>query len=275
LDLRFRPIPEVDVLNITFPLPGFGFLPVNAFVLHAEEPVLIDTGPTLDPTGASNVHRFMEVLGESIEPADIRWIWLTHADQDHVGALNAVLEAAPQARVVTSYLGVGKMGLFNPLPMDRVFLLNPGQSLPVGDRTLTAFRPPSYDAPETTGFFDQESGLLFSSDCFGGLLSSAQTDAGDVPPDALREGQTLWATVDSPWLNRVDRDLLGADLEVVRGFAPRAVFSSHLPPAFDMTDQLLGALEAATEAAPFVGPDQAALTAMLSQITEPPPPMPA
>jgi hypothetical protein len=216
----------------------------------------------------------MEALADAIDPAEIRWIWLTHADQDHVGALNAVLEAAPQARVVTSFGGVGKMGLFNPLPMDRVFLLNPGQTFSVGDRTLEAFRPPSYDAPETTGFFDQGSGLLFSSDCFGGLLSAPQTDARDVAPDELREGQTLWATVDSPWLHRVNRDLFGADLEVVRGFAPRAIFSSHLPPAFDMTDQLLAALESAPDATPFVGPDQAALTAMLGEITDPPPPVP-
>jgi glyoxylase-like metal-dependent hydrolase (beta-lactamase superfamily II) len=274
LDTRFRPIPEVDVLSIAFPIPGFGFLPVNAFVLHSQEPVLVDTGPTLDPTGTPNAPKFMEALGDAIDPADIRWIWLTHADQDHVGAINAVLEAAPRARVVTSFGGLGKMGLFNPLPMDRVFLLNPGQTFPVGDRTLAAFRPPSYDAPETSGFFDQGSGVLFSADCFGGLLSSPRNDARDVPPDELREGQTLWATVDSPWLHRVNKDQFGTDLEVVRRFAPRAIFSSHLPPAFDMTEDLLAALEAAPEATPFVGPDQAALTAMLAEITEPPPAVP-
>jgi flavorubredoxin len=274
LDTRFRPIPEVDVLSIAFPLPGFGFLPVNAFVLHGREPVLIDSGPTLDPTGSSNTDRFMAALGDAIDPADLRWIWLTHADQDHVGALNAILEAAPRARVVTSFGAVGKMGLFNPLPMDRVYLLNPGQTLTAGDRTLTALRPPSYDAPETTGFFDRQSGLLFSSDCFGGLLSSPRTDARDVPAEELREGQTLWATVDSPWLHRVNRDLFARDLEAVRALAPRAIFSSHLPPAFDMTDELLAALEAAPQAPPFVGPDQAALTAMLGEITEPPPAVP-
>jgi hypothetical protein len=38
-----------DILEILpteahFPIPGMGFLPVNAFVIKAREPVLIDTG---------------------------------------------------------------------------------------------------------------------------------------------------------------------------------------------------------------------------------------
>jgi flavorubredoxin len=71
-------------------------------------------------------------------PADVRWIWLTHPDRDHTGALFDLLEAAPQARLVTTFLGAGILSTQWPLPLDRVYLLNPGQSLEVGDRTLTA-----------------------------------------------------------------------------------------------------------------------------------------
>jgi glyoxylase-like metal-dependent hydrolase (beta-lactamase superfamily II) len=78
--------------------------------------------------------------GSTIDPADLRWIWITHMDFDHIGNLAAVLELAPQARVVTNYLGMGKMGLIG-LPQDRAWLLNPGQSLDVGDRRLHALRP--------------------------------------------------------------------------------------------------------------------------------------
>jgi flavorubredoxin len=264
---RFRPIPDVDVLNMMYPIPGYGILPINAFVLHGAEPILVDTGVTLDPEGASNVERFMAALGEAIDPGNLRWVWLTHTDQDHVGALSAVLQAAPRARLVTSFMGMGKMGLFNPLPMDRVHLLNPGQSLQAGERTLTAFRPPNFDAPETTGFFERSSGLLFSSDCFGGLLLSPHSDAREIPADELLQGTTLWATADSPWLHRVDASLFERDLAAIRAFAPQAIFSSHLPPAVDMDEQLLSNLAAARDAPPFVGPDQAALEAMLGEVT--------
>jgi glyoxylase-like metal-dependent hydrolase (beta-lactamase superfamily II) len=266
-------LPDVDVLTVTFPIPGFGFLPINAFVLHADEPVLIDTGPTLDGEGKPLIDRFMAALADALDPADIRWIWLTHTDQDHVGALNHVLEAAPRARVVTTFVGAGKMTLFNPLPMDRVLLLNPGQRLDVGDRTLTAFKPPTYDAPETTGFFDHESGVLFSSDSFGALLSSPQADARDLSAEELRDGQILWATVDSPWLHQVGETAFARGLEAIKAFSPRAVFSSHLPPAFEMTERLIETLDAARGAPLFVGPDQQQLEAMLGEITDTPPPV--
>jgi hypothetical protein len=34
----------IDVVTSTFPVPGFGVVPINAFVLHGPEPVLVDTG---------------------------------------------------------------------------------------------------------------------------------------------------------------------------------------------------------------------------------------
>ena len=132
------------------PFPASGFLPVNAYVLHAEQPVLVDTGL---PASRAD---FLEALWNQIEPADLRWIYLTHPDRDHTGSLMEVLQAAPAARVVTTFLGLGILSLEYPIPPDRIFLLNPGQSLDVGDRRLTAFRPPVYDSPATTGFYDDQ-----------------------------------------------------------------------------------------------------------------------
>ncbi|MCG7755016.1 MBL fold metallo-hydrolase, partial [Flavihumibacter cheonanensis] len=90
-----------------------------------------------------------------IDPEDLRWIWLTHTDFDHIGALHQLLEENPRIRVITTFLGVGIMSLTAPLPMERVFLVNPGQDITVGDRTLTAVKPPVFDNPSTTGFYDQ------------------------------------------------------------------------------------------------------------------------
>ena len=42
--MNIHRIGDVTVLNDFAPVPGLGFLPVNAFVLHAEQPVVIDTG---------------------------------------------------------------------------------------------------------------------------------------------------------------------------------------------------------------------------------------
>lgn len=249
---------DTHAITAYTPVPGFGVLPVNAFVIRSRQPVLIDTGL------AALRQEFLAKLWSVVEPEDLRWIWITHTDPDHLGNLQAILEMAPNARVVTTYLGMGKMGLLG-LPLDRVYLLNPGQSLDVGDRTLTAFVPPTFDAPETTGVYDTRSGALFSADCFGALLNQPFEAAVDIAPRVLREGVVTWATVDAPWLGMVEEDTFIKGLNTVRRLAPSIVLSAHLPPALDMTDTLLGHLVAARTAPAFVGPDQAAVEAMMAQ----------
>jgi len=161
------------------------------------------------------------------------------------------------------------MSLSAPLPMDRVHLVNPGQKITVGDRTLTAMKPPAFDNPSTTGFYDDKSGALFSSDCFGALLSEVPQNAADLSDKDLREGQVFWATLDAPWLHKVDQGAFARELDNIRRMEPKMVLSSHLPAApGHMTERLLASLAAAPTAQPFVGPDQAALEQMLKQMTQ-------
>lgn len=258
----YQVAPDVTVLPSYFPIPGLGILPINAFVLRATEPVLVDTGLVLLND------EFLPQLSSVIDPEDLRWLWLTHDDPDHIGGLHRLLEEAPKLRVITTFLAVGKLSLFHPVPLDRVFLLNPGQTLSVGDRALTAMRPPTYDAPETTGFFDSQSGAFFSADSFGALMSEPVENAAEIGPEDLRQGMVTWTTVDSPWLHEIDPVRFGATLNAVRDLSPSIILSSHLPAARGMNDTLLGHLAAARTAEPFVGPDQPALEAMLRQLAE-------
>jgi len=253
---------DIEVLTSNIPIPGFGLVPVNAFVIKGQEPILVDTGAVIESD------EFMTALRSVIDPADLRWIWLTHTDFDHIGCLQRLLEEQPQIRLITTFLGVGIMSLTAPLPMDRLHLLNPGQKLTVGDRTLTAFKPPAFDNPSTTGFLDESSGVLFSSDCFGALLQDVPEDAADLTDEQLTQGQVFWATVDSPWLHKVNEAAFAKELEGIRAMKPAMVLSSHLPAASgEMTDRLLASLAAAPTAQPFVGPDQAALEQMLKEMT--------
>lgn len=244
--------PDTDMISAYTPLPGLGLLPVNAYVIHAREPVLVDTGMTSLRDG------FMAALRQLIDPAALRWIWITHADADHIGNLRAVLDEAPNARIVTNYLGVGKLGL-QLYPPERAWLLNPGQTLDVGDRRLLAQRPPVYDAPETMAAFDTRTGHLFSSDCFGAVMQEPVDEAAAVAPEALHEGLSLWSRVDAPWLALIGREQLAASIRPLRELRPRMILGSHLPPAAGLDEQLCAGVAAALEAPTFVGPDQAAL----------------
>ncbi len=258
----FRSGPDVTVLNDHLEVPGIGFLPINAFVVHAQEPVVVDTGLGLPDRD------FLADLGRVIDPAEVRWIFLTHPDRDHTGGLFQLLDAAPQARLVTTFVGAGIMSTERPLPMHRVYLLNPGQSLSVGDRSLHAFRPPLFDNPATVGFSDDRSGACFSSDCFGAPLPSAElasaTDVEAVPAEQLRAGQLLWTAIDSPWVQVADRERYMQTVRAMPFADATAVYSTHLPPAMGLGAQLTAMLAEAPSATPFVGPDQQALEQMMA-----------
>src|SRR5512146_768905 len=88
--------PDTDILPSYFPIPGFGTLPVNAYVLKAQQPVLIDTGLPMDTDA------FVNELESTIDPSELRWLYLTHPDQDHVGSLVRLLDRVPQMRLITT-----------------------------------------------------------------------------------------------------------------------------------------------------------------------------
>jgi glyoxylase-like metal-dependent hydrolase (beta-lactamase superfamily II) len=258
----FRPYEvttDIHVIPSYLPVPGMGVLPANAFLIDGPEPVLVDSGP------GTTQESFAAALASVIDPTSIRWLWLTHTDPDHTGSLEWLLEVAPNMQVITTYLAVGKMSMSSPLPMDRLYWCSPGETVPVAGHPLVALTPPSFDAPETTGCFDPATGTLFSADSFGALSHQTTTDAREIPSTDLGEGMVLWSTVDSPWLQRVDRAAFDRSLEDIRELSPRHILSSHLPPATDLTDELLGHLAHAPDANPWVGPNQAALEAILTQ----------
>jgi glyoxylase-like metal-dependent hydrolase (beta-lactamase superfamily II) len=259
----FRPYaagPGIDVIPAYLPVPGMGVLPANSFLVRGAQPLLVDAGPC----GAAE--DFIAALSALIDPAELRWLWLTHTDPDHIGALSWLLEHAPQLRVVTTYLAVGKLGMYAPLPMDRVYWCNPGERLDIGDRSMLACTPPSFDAPETTALFDPTTRTLFSADSFGALLHSPVATADEVPAADLEEGLVLWSTIDSPWLRDIDRAAFAVSLAEIDRLAPTRVLSAHLPPATAMRDDLLGWLRRVPDANPCVGPNQTALDALLTQI---------
>jgi len=252
-------MPDVEVLPAFFPISGAGLLAVNAFVIKAAEPVLVDTGMGID--GGD----FMKALESVIDPRELRWIWLTHDDADHTGNLQKVLKAAPNARLAAHALAVMRTSTAWTVPMDRVTWLNPGDSISVGDRKLTAVRPPLFDNPTTIAIYDDRSEAFFSADCFGAIIPSPAQKTDDIPEPELAQGMIGWASADSPWVHMVEPKVFSQALNKIRRMAPKNIFSAHLPLAYGKTEQFLELLAKVPTSPPFVAPNQAALEQMLAE----------
>ncbi len=259
MDTPRRAVQDIDVLPAHFPIPGMGFLAVNAFVIRAKEPVLVDTGMGIEE------EEFMKALASVVDPHDLKWVWLTHDDADHTGNIRKVLEAAPEARLVAHSLAVLRMSTAWAVPMHRVYWINPGERLSVGDRVLTAIRPPLFDNPTTVGVYDSKSEAFLSADCCGALIRSPARSVDEVSDSDLAAGMVGWASGDSPWVHMVEPNAFLRALEAVRQLAPKTILSAHLPPAPGRTEELLAVLARVPTSTPFVAPNQTALEGILHQ----------
>jgi flavorubredoxin len=57
--------PDISVLHDEMDIPSLGFLSVNSFVLHAKQPVVIDTGVGLPDRD------FVTTLASVLDPSDV------------------------------------------------------------------------------------------------------------------------------------------------------------------------------------------------------------
>ena len=263
MDSPYQGSADVHVLPTNLSLPGVGVLPINAYLLMAEEPVLIDSGVAIDGD------EFMDAVSSIIDLEQLRWVWLTHDDADHTGNIQRIMEAAPNAKLVTHAFAALRMSTWWPVPMERVHAIRAGDEIRLGDRTLTAIAPPLFDNPMSLGVLDRYSGALFTVDAFGALLPEPTRDASDVSPEALAGGMIGWATSDSPWAHITDEAEFGQVLDRVRQIQPRRIFSSHLPAASGTAlEEFLRVLQQVPSAERFVPPDSEQFAEMIKAMAE-------
>lgn len=262
MDAPYQGSSDVHVFPANLSIPGVGVLPINAFLLMAEEPVLVDTGIGFDSP------EFLDAVSSIVPLDELKWVWLTHDDADHTGSIARVMELAPNARLVTHAMSALRMSSWWDVPLHRVHAIRFGDELHVGDRTLTAVAPPLFDNPMSTGLLDQSTGALFTVDAFGALLPEATQSADDVPREALAGGMVGWAASDSPWVHITDRAKFAEVLERVRAIAPSRIFSSHLPAADGSSmDEFITILEMVPDAEPFAPPNAEQFGQMIEAMT--------
>jgi flavorubredoxin len=67
------------------------------------QPIVVDTG------SPANREQWLATVFNLVEPEDVRWVSLSHDDDDHAGNLFAALEACPNATLLTTWYSVGRM----------------------------------------------------------------------------------------------------------------------------------------------------------------------
>lgn len=262
---RHRPVRIAPDTWVIQEVQGEGVAPlcvhINSMVIKGREPVLVDTG------SPRNRERWLEDAWSLVDPADVRWVFLSHDDADHYGNLGVILDACPNATVVSSFFLGNRLECELPLPLARVRWLNDGEAFDAGDRTLVAVTPPIYDSPTTRGLFDTRTGVYWAVDAFGAFVPGGTADAADLDPVYWADTFTAFNRAGAPWLDHVDERRWRRTVDRVEALGVELIASAHGPTvsganvakAFDLTRAL-----PSTEAPP--APVQADLEARLAEL---------
>ncbi|RAI57106.1 MBL fold metallo-hydrolase [Roseicella frigidaeris] len=121
--------------------------------------VLIDTGHAKDGPR-------IEAFIRSVVGDELTYIFPTHEEYPHAGNLGALLTAFPKATAVGE---VRNLHLYHPghARAGRFRQMHTGETLSLGDRTLSVLPALVHDLPATAWAHDDRDGLLFVSDAFG------------------------------------------------------------------------------------------------------------
>ena len=138
------------------------FVYLNSMVITGAEPVIVDVGTICNRT------QWLDDVFGIVDPADVRWVFVSHDDVDHIGNLEQVMEACPDATVVASWAITERHANALNFPLPQCRWLNDGEAFDAGDRRLRAVRPPVYDSPTTRGLFDESTGVYWAVDCVRG-----------------------------------------------------------------------------------------------------------
>jgi flavorubredoxin len=226
--------------------PAGGYLGAHSLVIRGTEPVLVDTSVLFGRD------RWLENVFSLVEPEDVRWIFLSHDDHDHLGNLDVVLERCPNATLLSNYATVARLVADVELPLERMRWSNVGDTIDVGDRDLLVVRPPMFDSPATRGFFDTRTGVLWGVDTFGTSFPGAVYDADDVPDEMYDESFVLLNLLNTPWLEWADAERFAAHVATTQSLPLEVVASAHGPvhrgariaDAFRRTRELVGRVPA-------------------------------
>ena len=134
----------------------------NSYLIREGKNVLIDT---VD-------HRFSDAfvrnLAQEIDLADIDAVVINHAEEDHAGALTALMAHLPGVPVYCSRNAIDSINGHHHHPEWRFHAVNTGDSLDIGNgKSLVFVEAPMLHWPDSMMTYLTGDAVLFSNDAFG------------------------------------------------------------------------------------------------------------
>lgn len=148
-----------EIFDELIPLPD-GTTYNSYYIQGSEKTAIIDT---VDPEKEEEYITNLVKLGIGT----VDYIVVNHAEQDHSGSLPMILHLYPMATILTTAKSRDLLMHLLLIPEDRIQIVEDGEIISLGGKTLEFLHAPWVHWPDTMLTFLREDRILFSCDLFG------------------------------------------------------------------------------------------------------------
>ena len=170
----------------------------NAYLVSGSQKTAL-----LDSVDPSMEHVLMAQL-EKVQ--DVHYVVSHHAEQDHSGAIPAVLRRYPRAQLVCSPKAKDLLIDHLQVAADRIRTVEDGETISLGDKTLKFIHTPWVHWPETMATYLSEDKILFPCDFFGSHLATSDLYAAD-DPYVIEAAKRYYAEIMMPFRKPIQNNL--------------------------------------------------------------------
>ena len=186
----------------------------NAYLINDEKKAIVDLAK------AMKTDEFFDQIAEIVALSDIDYVVLNHMEPDHTGVLRTLRRIAPGVTILGSPKAKAMLESFYGVT-ENVEVVQDGETLSLGRRTLQFFSTPFVHWPETMVTYETSFRILFSCDAFGGygalrgaIFDDDYADLGFYQKEALRYYVNIVAKFSKPVLKAIEK-LADVDVEII------------------------------------------------------------
>ncbi len=138
-----------------------------------------------------------EKLRQVMDPADLDYLVMNHAEPDHAGSVANVMEMNDKVTLVATKKGAKMAEIYFGVPEERIRVVGEGDAIDLGGKTLRFIDAPWLHWPETMFTYLPEGRLLFSCDFFGAHTAFGTYD--DQVEDLVSIAQKYYGEIMMPF----------------------------------------------------------------------------
>ncbi len=196
---------QVDLFEGQYEVPnGMAY---NSYVILDQKIAVMDT------VDANFTHEWLDNLQNALEGRTPDYLIVQHMEPDHSANITSFVKAYPEAKIVSSAKAFGMMqNFFGTDYADQRIVVGEGDTLCLGEHTLTFVAAPMVHWPEVIVTYDSKDKVLFSADGFG------KFGALDVEEDWACEARRYYIGIVGKYGAQVQNLLkkaAGLDIEII------------------------------------------------------------